>query len=575
MRIAILLLAVALSPLASGESRQGDADRFARALLAQGSPERLEAQLLADPAKIPTTLRTLGDALMSDDPELRRALDDYLPRVALAFARRVSGSFSRDQHLSLLTALQLVDPMRYLEDAPFRARVDVFLPRTLDARIDLAVRDAALRELNDVLRIDFDTSEAAARAWGFAVQPTAARRIAFDAKTLRMPDDLSGPIEASVFSINSGFFTAAEAKAFLSAVRKAAPKRRIVVLSDLDLRDVGVDVIDTFGRAYTPWPRDPFTIARGANGSVVFVNRPNLQPEREEDANLVRGLLQALPKSLDEAWKPRWTAASTPFHNGHILLTPDAAWISLHTVEIRALEILGMKRVPVQTFDTPAGIAKYQKAVRQAAQELSLLYRRPVRFVHPLEAKPELMRRIAGGGGIDLDSVVTLLPTRSGVTALVGDVALGAKLARDADWTRAHAAYRFTGDAATLGKRMADAQQARRTQSLGVFLDTVAQSLAAQGMTVRRIPLLNVPAAMIVEGVERDFLLTWNNVVLERDGKTLRAEGFASLLDAGDAIARDAFASAGYALELYPPLIRSVVLSGGYRCASNHVRPIP
>jgi len=52
-----------------------------------------------------------------------------------------------------------------------------------------------------------------------------------------------------------------------------------------------------------------------------------------------------------------------------------------------------------------------------------------------------------------------------------------------------------------------------------------------------------------------------------------RAEGFASLIDPADASARAAFKKAGYELTLYPPLIRSVVLSGGYRCASNHVRP--
>ncbi|HET8797878.1 MAG TPA: hypothetical protein VFO89_09325 [Thermoanaerobaculia bacterium] len=547
-------------------------ESLARNLTAGVAPEALEARLAAEPARIPETMRALGDALLSDDAQLVRALQEYLPRVALAYARRVSGSFSREQHLALLTVFQLVDPMRYLEDPRFRARVDPLLPRTLDAKIARPVRDAALRELSDVVRIDFTLAETCARAWGFEARDTAARRIAFDAKRLRMPDDLRGPIEASFFSINSAFFTADEARTFLAAVRRAAPKRRIVVLTDLDLAMNDVDAIDSVARAYTPWPRDPFTIARTGDGGVLFVNRPNLQPDREEDVNLVRGLIQKLPKALDDAWRPRWTVAPVPFHNGHILLTPDAAWISLHTVEIRALAILGLTRVPVETLDTAEGVARYQTAVRQAADELSMLYQRPVRFVHPLEPKPERMRRIAGGGGFDLDSLVTLLPGKRTTTALVGDIALGAQLAREADWTRAHAAYGFTGDAASLGARMAAAQSARRTQGLAMFLDAVAESLAARGMIVRRIPLLNVPASMIAAGVERDFLLTWNNVVLERSGTASRAEGFASLVEAGDAIARAAFRDAGYALDLYPPLVRSIVLSGGYRCASNHLR---
>jgi len=44
------------------------------------------------------------------------------------------------------------------------------------------------------------------------------------------------------------------------------------------------------------------------------------------------------------------------------------------------------------------------------------------------------------------------------------------------------------------------------------------------------------------------------------------------LLAAGDELARKTFAAAGYRLHLFPPLVRSIVLGGGYRCASNHLR---
>ena len=83
-------------------------------------------------------------------------------------------------------------------------------------------------------------------------------------------------------------------------------------------------------------------------------------------------------------------------------------------------------------------------------------------------------------------------------------------------------------------------------------------------MNVRRVPLLKMP--------QKAFLITANNVVLETRGTVRRAEGFASLLPPVDAAAREAFAASGYHLDLFPPLARSVVLGGGYRCASNHLR---
>jgi len=61
----------------------------------------------------------------------------------------------------------------------------------------------------------------------------------------------------------------------------------------------------------------------------------------------------------------------------------------------------------------------------------------------------------------------------------------------------------------------------------------------------------------------------WNNVVLENR----RAEGFASQIAEADAYAKKTFAVAGYELVLFPPLKRSIELGGGYRCASNHLRP--
>ncbi len=503
-----------------------EGEAFARDMIATAPASAMEHVLAGNPDTVSGVLRNFGSALMTSDAALRARVEAYVSELARLRARRVDATKFSPADVRMAVSFALVDPERFQKDAAFRARVTPLLPRALDPAISAPLRNAALRDLNAIFRLDFDTVETIAAAWGSIPRRSSERRVEFGGN-LRMPDDVSGPIEASIYSINSEFFKPAEARTFLRAVRASAPKRRLVVLADGPmkdaLRELDVEVIETFSRSYTPWPRDPFTVARAADGSIVLVNRPNLQPEREEDANMVRALAQG---TLDA----RWTVAPIPFHNGHILLTPEAMWISIHSVEIRALQLLGISRVPVQTFGTKAGVEKYLAAVREAADELSKLYGKPVRFVHPLDADVALMRRLGGGGGFDLDSIVTVLPEGG---ALVGDLSLGRKL-----------------------------QRGLANAPLQAFLDTVAAHLAKE-MKVQRLPLI------LVAGKPKPYLITWNNVVLE--GR--RAEGFASTLPEGDRLARDAFRAAGYDLVLFPPLMRSVMLSGGYRCASNHVRP--
>src|SRR5260370_27565286 len=120
-------------------------------------------------------------------------------------------------------------------------------------------------------------------------------------------------------------------------------------------------------------------------GGVVVLVDPNLQPGREEDRHRGAELVRRLPPELDRAWgKVRWQVAPVPFHNGQVLLAGGAAWISLHTLELRTLALLGLDRVPVASFDTAAGIERYFAAAGRAADELARLLGRPVRFVHPL-----------------------------------------------------------------------------------------------------------------------------------------------------------------------------------------------
>ena len=159
--------------------------------------------------------------------------------------------------------------------------------------------------------------------------------------------------------------------------------------------------------------------------------------------------LNGLPKPLDDRWKPRWTTGATSFHNGQILLTPKAVWISMHSVEFRALELLGIDHVPVERFGSADGIARYTDAVQRAANELSKLYDRPVRFVHELPHTPQQIEALGGGAGFDLDSIVTLLPHADGsIDALVGDVSLGAKLAAASanEWQELEKTYSLTAN---------------------------------------------------------------------------------------------------------------------------------
>jgi hypothetical protein len=486
--------AVVVPPLpSSGWPKADVAESYFRELIRTTPPERLAGLMLANPDQIPPILRNLGTVVMTDDRDLRRALNIYMNGLAHAIAPKAD--------VQRLTAVIVVDPLRYGHVAAFRERINEVLPERL-SHVPPAKARAVIEELTKSADLDFDLAEAAIR--GRSIH----RRIDF--ATLRVPDD-SSPIEASIYSLNSSFFSDAEIRTFLSAVRAASPRRKLVVLGDRE----------RLGRFFTPWPRDPFIVARDANNRVVFVNRPDAQRDREEDQNMARAIIDTLPAPLDEAWKPRWTVAPFFFHNGNILITPDTVWTTAYA-----------------DFDV---------------KQLERFYARRVRLVHPPSIKPL--------PGVDLDSIVTLL----GRTALVADINLGIRMTKGADWSRVQHEYPLRP-----GDYLA-AQNSPRTLALQQFLDTVAMELQRDGFTVKRLPLLNIPTSFVARAdvpQDHDFLMTWNNVVIE--GK--RAEGFASLLPGVDAEVKKMFADAGYTLTLFPPLTHSIVLGGGYRCASNHVR---
>ncbi len=423
-----------------------------------------------------------------------------------------------------------------------------------------------------------------------------ARERPYAAGSFAIAGDDEGEIEASLYSLPSAFFTSDEVAALLSAVRRAVPRRALLVLADPAMRQAlaarlagpGVRWLDIHGRRLTPWPRDPLLFARRPDGAVLLLSSPNLQPEREQDSAMARILVGELPEDLDRQWRQAtWTTAPVPFHNGQVLLAGGAAWVSLHSLEPRILELMRLPRVPVESFREAAGIDRYLAAARRAAVELEGLYGRPVRFVHPLPESGPLadrvatMQRLGGGAGFDLDSLVTLVPASGGPQALVADLDLGRRIlaastAAELDEFARLFELSTAGDA--LRPRLDGAQAGPRARRLQSFLDMVAGHLAAEEATVRRLPHLLVPLKLLADrGVmdHADFQITWNNTVLERTAAGLRAEGFASGLAAGDAEARRAFEAAGSRLDLLPPLPSSIVLQGGYRCASNHLRRAP
>jgi hypothetical protein len=337
--------------------------------------------------------------------------------------------------------------------------------------------------------------------------------------------------------------------------------------------------------SFTPWPRDPVSFARSGNGDLVIIGRPNPQPGREADAKLAEFLAGSLARFDPRRRNVRHAVAPLPFHGGQMLAVGDSLWLSLHSVEPRALALLRLTRVPVESFGEPAGVERYAGAARAAARELGEFFHRRAEFVHPLPAgpddgaAPELAWNLAGGAGVDLDSYLTVLPSGRGPgVALVGDLRLGSWLlagSRAEELASLAATYDLASGGEALRSALVAAQDEPRGRSLAAYLELVAAHLASRGIEVRRLPLLRIPTALLADraGLSHpEFLLTWNNVVLERRPEGLQAEGFASGWTSGDRLASRTFADAGARLRLVPPLLRSIVLNGGYRCASNHLR---
>jgi hypothetical protein len=547
--------------------------------------------LLSDADQRSRILPGFADRLAAKGPTSAEAL--YIAAVGRAAGSQLghlAGPWDTETIAAWLEIL-LVDSARFATDPAFRAVVETNLPRALSSMLPRELRRAILDAANRTPGVSFDLSERLELAVGEARRSTVDHEVPFRSSGLSVTH--AGAIESSLFSMPSSYYRPEEARDFVDALAAHAPEREILVLADGDVYDAleaahgeHVHVLNTHGRSYSPWVRDPVLLARDIDGSVVLVQRPYEQPGREHDSNMGREIIQQLPEEVARVWTGvSWMKGDVPFHNGQILLLGDTVWVSLHTFGRAIIDGIGGRGVPTSALDDPGVVDQIVGIVREAASGLGQLYGRQVRFVHELpdhgsaDARVELLKRVMGGGGYDLDSLLTLLPGANGEArhALVGSISLGSDLLRGlgtAELTALQAGYGLGVRGEALRGRFLSHHAGDSAVGLERFLDAMAADLQRAGIEVQRIPLILAPVSALADrGLIRhaDFLINWNNVVLQRTPERAQAEGFGSLLAAGDALARQAYEAAGYELILLPPLITSVLRNGGYRCSSNHL----
>ncbi len=551
----------------------------------------MAATVLDDPAQRLQVMATFAE-------EIADAAQSCAAKYMVAVGRAVGTELARrgapatDEQVSIWLNVLLVDNTRFVTDAEFRAAVSSNLPRALSPLLPTPLRRRILGALNGTPGVGFDLSERLELAAGEARRDSSSHELEFAEERVSVSHD--GRIVSSVFSLPSGYYRPGEVRDFLRALSDMAPEREILVLADAGVRDeieqeslgTHVHLLDTHGRTYSPWARDPILPDLDSSGSVVILQRPYAQTGREEDGYMGRELIQQLPDDAAATWTGvSWRQADIPFHNGQILLVGDSAWVSMHTLGRAITQRLGVGGVPNAALEDPAVLERVTAAARAAASELGRFLGKQVRFVHDLPdsgpgaQRVALMRRLLGGSGWDLDSLLTLLPGADGEAryALVADLSVGSDLLAGLgaeELAGLRAGYQLGPAGEALRAELLASQESLRGLAMQAYLDATAEHLAAAGLEVIRVPLLFVPTLALADrGLIRheEFLIGWNNVVLEHVVGQGRAEGFSSLIPSGDAIAAAAFAQGGYDLDLLPPLVTSVLRNGGYRCSSNHL----
>jgi len=561
------------------------------AATAAPSDVELEAALSANPIAQADWLRHMAVQLAGEGGDLVAAQRQAVGVLRLRGERlsRHDDSWPEVQSDDFL-ALLLIDPRRFLYDADFRTAVTPVLIGGVSDQVPAAARR---RMVTRLAAFDFGLLEKIKVAWGLVPRPSRTREVPFEA--IDFDYGSQAPIRASIYSLPSRYFRADEATRFLRSVNAAAPQRRLVVLSDQpvidELRPLETEMplvlLDSYGRRYSPWPRDPFFATVSARGPVTLVVRPNLQAQREIDVFMAREIVQDLPDEVDREWqRVQWTMAPVPFHGGHMLTTPTTTWVSALTLLPRVKEILGTTgKIDLQQLRDPQTLRSFLAALETAKTEFEETFNQPARFVHALPtaggaAEIDALQVVLGGGDTrDLDSIITIVESAEGrQRALVGDVTLGSRLIQDApdsDIAKLRALYHLQPAPDDLRQQIAEGHRTPRNQQFDAFLDASAAYLERLGLEVTRLPLLDVSQRLIPAELSDGrpaFLVNWNNVVLQEVDGEMRAEGFASGMTSTDEKVREIYADAGVRLDYVAPLPLSIMRDGGYRCASGHVR---
>ena len=451
----------------------------------------------------------------------------------------------------------------------------------------IARRTRHAEVLARTLSPSYDWLERLLVAWGLIDRGTSFLETTVTEVDRIQPNGLSR-IQATVISAPTGRVRVDEVVELIEDLTEWDAERQVIVVADGSnyerlvacCSSDHVAVRPSFGRPFSPWPRDAMTFARSGDGSPLLMMRPNVVPGRELDALMGRSLLQFGDLERVASQPVRWLTSPVPFHNGQILFTPGETWVSIHSLERRALEILGLDAIPAASFSSQTGLETYLDAVRRAAGEYEVLFSQPVGLVHPLptpgpaDKRETEMWRLAGGAGWDLDSLVTILPRVGDLpTTLVGSTGLGqAMLASTSDQDlRAWLDVLHLKGASVEEARAALSAPLDRRSSLQQFLDVTAEHLSSAGHEVVRVPALVLPQSL-APTLKSDVLIGVHNVVLERGLRGPRAEGFRSGLSPLDRMAGEIFRAAGYELRLLQPISDSMLLNAGYRCSTNHLR---
>lgn len=565
------------------------------AVLEAVPPQRLLAFLGSDPLPGQTRLRSasvlslLGATLTAQPGEASPVLSYVAALARLQAAPQLAGSEPRRRLAQQLVDQLLLDPPLLLERPGLGESVAASLGDFVAALPDAELREEMLLAFNQSpVGADFQLSEAVEASAHVLARPSLS--VVPVAGSFHPEPDPFGRILASVYSLPSHFFGPEDTRPFLQALLREAPAdRKILVLADFRMRralQLGdrITFLETYGRYYSPWPRDPFLYADATGGQTALLFRPPLETKRQDDSFLAQEIWRKLPEPLRQELGLSGLAPSPlRFHVGHLLFGKRQLFLSVHALEEETLARQRRGDLPAADRADPAGVLRYLDNVQAVARELGLAWAREPVFIHPFPPVAGV-EQLRSGAGRDLDSYMALVEDAGGLEVpVVGSLALGRELASALDGQDAAALTQSLrlGDVSLEDLRagLLAYNQEPAARAFESYLDLVAGHLKQITGRCERLPLLVFPVRLLAdrERIDHaDFLIGWTNLVAERrasgSGTARCVELFSQGIPSGDRQARKLYEGLGLSCRFFPWLRNSVVFGGGYRCASNHLR---